>query len=82
MDNNNCKHSKWKYYASASAITGTSYLPALVKCTECQEMISLADSLQLKQIKHVTGFKKWLDVIAIVLASLSLGVSLYILLKP
>lgn len=69
-----CKH-EWKIYVDVGTDPS---MPSVYKCDKCAIVMTATEVFQLETLKHVLGFRKWLDIIAICIAVASLIVSVLV----
>ena len=74
MIESKCKH-EWTLYVDVGI---DSSRPSVYKCKKCAIIMTAAEVFQLETLKHVRGFQKWLSIVAICVAVVSLIVSILV----
>ncbi len=73
MINKICKH-KW-IIKRRSGISNGNVIPALFECEKCKIKMHSSEVVQFETLNHLTGFQKWLSIIAIIISIMALVIS-------
>ena len=70
MIKNKCKH-EWRQFTN-SKTTNNGDTSAKFECTECKQWLNASEVFQLEILENLTGFQKWLSIIATVISIIAL----------
>ncbi len=77
-----CRPHNWEVFTPAQYAPGNGKdYPAKFNCKKCGLKLHASDAIQLDMLRYEMGFKKWLSVIAIIIAVASLVISIIAILE-
>lgn len=71
-----CNH-EWVQFTNSRISPGIGDTSAKFECTKCKVWLNASEVFQLETLAHISGFQKWISIIAIALSGAAFIISFF-----